>query len=362
MHSPFFTTNPPIHPIIILAFTYFHINIGIFFVSKGAIHLFQLKSVTMKPIYSLFIMLSFAGQLRAQNDTTELFPYGDMNQWMVRVVDESLVIGGNTKYLYEITPGDTLKNNTPYKNSISPWATSTVMAKVSGVVKASVTVFPEKRDSGYCARLETRMERVKVLGLINISVLATGTIFVGEVMEPVRDTKNPQSKLNNNIPFTKRPKALEFDYKVEPGGKQIKATGFSRIVDIPEQNNAEASLLLQYRWEDEKGNLFAKRVGTAYERYDQEVKEWQNGHRIEIHYGDITGKDFYQPYMDLVKGESTQYAANSQGKIVPIQEIGWASPDTTPTHIILRFSSGHGGAYIGAPDAKFWIDNVKLVY
>ena len=184
----------------------------------------------------------------------------------------------------------------------------------------------------------------------------------GEVMEPVRDTKNPQSKLNNNIPFTKRPKALEFDYKVEPGGKQIKATGFSRIVDIPEQNNAEASLLLQYRWEDEKGNLFAKRVGTAYERYDQEVKEWQNGHRIKIHYGDITGKDFYQPYMDLVKGESTQYAANSQGKIVPIQEIGWASPDTTPTHIILRFSSGHGGAYIGAPDAKFWIDNVKLVY
>ena len=173
----------------------------------------------MKPIYSLFIMLSFAGQLRAQNDTTELFPYGDMNQWMVRVVDESLVIGGNTKYLYEITPGDTLKNNTPYKNSISPWATSTVMAKVSGVVKASVTVFPEKRDSGYCARLETRMERVKVLGLINISVLATGTIFVGEVMEPVRDTKNPQSKLNNNIPFTKRPKALEFDYKVEPGNR-----------------------------------------------------------------------------------------------------------------------------------------------
>ena len=69
----------------------------------------------MKPIYSLFIMLSFAGQLRAQNDTTELFPYGDMNQWMVRVVDESLVIGGNTKYLYEITPGDTLKNNSRRK-------------------------------------------------------------------------------------------------------------------------------------------------------------------------------------------------------------------------------------------------------
>ena len=297
-------------------------------------------------------MTAAAANFEAENAVRD--PPEQMNRFAVPICSSS-----GTVFMI---PSDTLKNNTPYKNSISPWATSTVMAKVSGVVKASVTVFPEKRDSGYCARLETRMERVKVLGLINISVLATGTIFVGEVMEPVRDTKNPQSKLNNNIPFTKRPKALEFDYKVEPGGKQIKATGFSRIVDIPEQNNAEASLLLQYRWEDEKGNLFAKRVGTAYERYDQEVKEWQNGHRIEIHYGDITGKDFYQPYMDLVKGESTQYAANSQGKIVPIQEIGWASPDTTPTHIILRFSSGHGGAYIGAPDAKFWIDNVKLVY
>ncbi len=28
-----------------------------------------------------------------------------------------------------------------------------------------------------------------------------------------------------------------------------------------------------YRWEDEKGDLFAKRVGTTYERYDREVKE-----------------------------------------------------------------------------------------
>ncbi len=296
------------------------------------------------------------------NENSEFVPFGNMDKWMVRVVNESFVIGGNTKFLYEIAEGDTLKDNTPYKNTTSPWATSTVMAKVSGIYKASVTIFPEKRDSGYCARLETRMEHVKVLGLINISVLATGTIFMGEVIEPVRDTKNPQSKLNNNIPFSKRPQALEFDYKVYPGGEQIKATGFSRVTKIPEQNNAEACLLLQHRWEDEKGNIFAKRVGTAYERYNQEVKEWQNGHRITIHYGDITGQSFFQPYMGLTEGENTQYCQNSKGVMVPIQEIGWAEPDTTPTHIILRFSSGHGGAYIGTPDAKFWIDNVKLIY
>lgn len=304
----------------------------------------------------------YSMNLKAQTGQTEPVPFGNMDKWLVRVVEESFIIGGNTKYLYEIADGDTLKNNTPYQPSRSPWATSTVMAKVSGIYKASVTIFPEKRDNGYCARLETRMEHVKVLGVINISVLATGTIFLGEVIEPVRDTKNPQSKLNNNIPFTKRPQALEFDYKVFPGGKQIKATGFSRIVDIPEQNNAEACLLLQYRWEDAQGNIFAKRVGTAYERYDKEVKEWQNGHRITINYGDISGKDFYKPYMGLIKGENTQYCLNSKGEMVPIQEVGWADPDTKPTHIVLRFSSGHGGAYIGAPDAKFWIDNVKLVY
>jgi len=318
--------------------------------------------------YKLFILFLSANllccglSLQAQEEVAEPVPYGDMNQWIVRVVNESFVIGGNTRYLYEITPGDTLKDNTPYKNTVSPWATSTVMARVSGVVKSSITVFPEKRDDGYCARLETRMEHVKVLGLINISVLATGTIFLGEIQEPVKDTKNPQGKLNSGIPFTKRPKALKFDYKVMPGGEQIKATGFSRIVNIPEQNNAEACLLLQHRWEDDKGNVYAKRVATAYERYHKDVTEWQNGHRIPIHYGDITQADFFQPYMDLTKGEYIQYCLNSKGKTVPIQEVGWANPGEKVTHLILRFSSGHGGAYIGAPDAKFWIDNVELLY
>lgn len=310
----------------------------------------------------LCLYLPFTGGAQNPVETAEPIPYGDMEQWMVRVVDESFIIGGATKYLYEITPGDTLYNNIPYENSLSPWATSTVMAKVSGIYKASVTVFPEARDEGFCARLETRMERVKVLGLINLSVIATGTIFLGEVCEPIRDTKNPQAKLNNKIPFSKCPQALVFDYKVHPGGEQVKATGFGRITKTKEQNNAEVCLFLQYRWEDEKGNIYAKRVGTAYERYDQEVDEWQNAHRLPIHYGDITGENFFRPYMDLTKGDNTPYCTNSKGKMVPIQEVGWADAETKPTHIILRFSSGHGGAYIGAPDAKFWIDNVKLAY
>lgn len=320
----------------------------------GTKHLFKIV------LSAGLVAQSFLAQ--AQEQSEELLPFGNMDQWLVRVVDESFIIGGKTKYLYEIAPGDTLKNNTPYVNTVSPWATSTVMAKVSGVVKASVTIFPEKRGDGYCARLETRMENVKVLGLINISVLATGTVFLGKVIEPVQDTKNPQSKLSNGIPFTKRPVALAFDYKVTPGGLQIKATGFSRIVKLSDQNQAEACLLLQKRWEDAEGNIYAKRIGTAYEQYGQDITEWQNNHRIPVHYGNITQKPFYKPFMKLVTGEATQYCQNSKGVMVPVQEIGWGEPDEEITHIILRLSSGNGGAYIGAPDSKFWIDNVKLIY
>ncbi len=303
-----------------------------------------------------------AVQAQGKGERVELLPFGDMDRWMVRMVEESFVIGGKTKYLYEVAEGDTLRNNTPYHNTQSPWATSTVMAKVSGVYKSSITVFPEQRGDGFCARLETRMEEVKVLGLVNISVLATGSLFLGEMMEPVRDTKNPQSKLNHRIAFERCPMALEFDYKVQPGGKQIKATGFSRRQQLDVWNKAEVCLLLQRRWEDEEGNMYAERVGTAYERYAEATLEWQNGHRVPVHYGDIRGEEFFKPYMNLIKGEQIPYSQNSRGEMVPVREVGWAAPGTAPTHIILRFSSGDGGAYIGAPDAKFWIDNVKLVY
>lgn len=316
-------------------------------------------------IWKLFLctgILVSVGQVKAQKEIIEPLKYGDMDNWMVREVTESFVIGGETKYLYEITPGDTLRHNVPYKNVISPWATSSVMAKVSGVVKTSITVFPEKRDNGYCARLETRLENCKVLGLFNITVLAGGTIFLGEMVEPIKDTKNPQSKLMTGIPFTKRPKALMYDYKVITGGARIKATGFSKQAEIPGKDMAETCMLLQYRWEDTNGNVFAKRVGTAWERYDKSVYTWQNNHRLQVYYGNITTENFYQPYMALNNGESRYYTHNSKGVIVPVQEIGWASPNEKVTHLVLRISSSNGGAYIGSIGSKFWVDNVKMVY
>ena len=131
------------------------------------------------------------------------FSFGDMDHWVVREIHESGIIGGNTKHLYELGPTDTIIGNTAYTNrGGSPWANSNVMAKVAGVVKTNTSVFPERRDDGWCARLETRMESVKVFGLVDIEVVAAGSVFLGTVHEPIKGTKNPQAMLNSCLLYT----------------------------------------------------------------------------------------------------------------------------------------------------------------
>lgn len=295
-------------------------------------------------------------------------PFGDMEKWLVRRVDESGIIGGKTKYIYDLAEGDTLTGNTPFVPdlSVSPWGNSSVMAVVKGITKASTTVFPEYHGKGLAARMETRIERVKVMGIINISVLATGTMFLGQIVEPVRDTKDPMAKLLMGVEFTDRPKSLIYDYNFQQGqngGQRIRVPGFGRTEEIEGINCGEVCLILQQRWEDAEGNVYAKRVATAWPRYSESTKGWINGNEIPIHYGDISGTDYYKPYMALQDGgKDGYYCRNSKGKVVPIREVGWASPDAVPTHIILRLSSGHGGAYVGCPGAMLHIDNIKLRY
>ncbi|WP_029901894.1 PCMD domain-containing protein [Prevotella sp. 10(H)] len=317
-----------------------------------------LRKTTLFAITGLMPLIT----LFAQNETVELIPFGNMDKWMVRQIKESRMIGGNTKYLYEITSGDTLKD-VAYKNTVSPWANSSVLAKVKTITKGSVTVFPEKRDNGFCARLETRIEKVTVLGMIDINVLASGTIFLGEMLEPIKDTNNPQSKLVTGIPFTKRPKAMQYDYKVTTGGNCVQATGFSKQKKLDKKDMAEVQILLQNRWEDADGNIYAKRVGTGWERFDKSVPNWQNGHRLEIQYGNISSKSTFAPYMGLKNQEETYYyTRNSKGKMVPIREASWGLPTDKVTHLIVQFSSSNGGAYTGSIDSRLWIDNVGLVY
>jgi len=194
--------------------------------------------------------------------------------------------------------------------------------------------------------------------------LASGTIFLGEIVEPIKNTKNPQSKLITGIPFTKKPDFLQFDYKVVTGGPKRRINGLSKTgEDIGENDKAEVHILLQKRWEDKDGNVYAKRIGTGWERYDKSVKTWQNNHRINVHYGDISKQSFYKDYMRLrQKEKEVYYTKNSHGEIVPIQETSWGEPEEEVTHLIVQFSSSNGGAYIGNPKSRLWVDNVGLGY
>lgn len=291
------------------------------------------------------------------------FAYGDMDNWIVREIHESGIIGGNTKWLYELGPSDTIVGNTAFRNmGGSPWATSNVMAKVAGVVKTNTSVFPEKRGDGMCARMETRYESVKVFGLVDIEVIAAGSVFLGTVHEPIKGTKNPQAMLQSGVPFSKKPKALRFDYKVKaaPEKNRVRSTGFSRKSTVAGQDSLAVILLLQKRWEDAEGNVYSKRVGTMVQRYTESTPDWVNDATYPILYGNITSKPEYKPYMRIQVEE--RYTLNSKGKSVPIQEVGWAEPGEAPTHMVLQFTSSHGGAYIGSPGNKFWIDNVELIY
>lgn len=320
----------------------------------------------MNKILSTFMTAAGFGWtlLSASGQKTVGIAFGHFDQWVVREIKESGAIGGRLRQLYEIGPNDTIRGEEPYRRSSrSPWGTSNVLAKVSGITKCSVTVFPEPRGNGQCARLETRLETVKVLGIINISVLASGSIFLGEMIEPVKDTKNPQSKLDQGVPFTGRPAALVMDYKYRTDGSpnRIKASvGSNKIVEGPDY--ADVILLLQKRWEDEEGNVYARRIGTANERIGTDTPEWVNGHTVEILYGDMTKRPDFRPEMGLVSGESAYWCRNSKGRMVPIQEIGWAGDGEQPTHLILQISSSYGGAYTGTVGNCLWVDNVKLRY
>lgn len=312
------------------------------------------------------VLLFHSGVVSAQSITAEeINEQGRFENWIVREIHESGIIGGNTKYVYNFNTGDTIRGNIPYESPEgNVFIPTNVMANVIGIIKTSNQVFPEKRGDGYCARLEVLEEQVKVIGMINIKVVAQGSVISGELYEPIRDTKSPYSKLDYGIPFTERPYGIKYDYKADVGHERIKSTALSARKALGEPDFADIVVFLQKRWEDEDGNIYAKRVGTAYKRIKEDVQEWINGEVLPIHYGDISNTPYYEPYMGLRgKGaEIENYAKNSKGKSVTINEVGWADADETPTHLILWFSSSDGKAFYGGVGNKLWIDNVEIVY
>lgn len=319
------------------------------------------KIEIMKKCNILFAALIFAG-IVCQAQRLEKIKFGDFNSWVTRNIHESSIIGGNTRKVYEVGPARVIDGNKAYNNEGgSPWGTSNVYAKVSGIVKASCAVEPCIRSgSDLCAKLSTKIERVKVLGMVNMDVMVAGSMFLGQMIEPVTSTKNPYGKMDMGIAYTKRPKNLVLDYRVDmpESDTRTKATGFGSIKTLPGRDEAVVFVFLQRRWEDADGNLHAKRVGTGGHKFTHASK-WVNGYKIPVVYGDCS-KRVDMNWLGLRGASNAYYARNSKGKLKPVIEEGWDAPNATPTHVIVMISSGSGEPFVGTEGLNFYVDNVAF--
>ena len=181
-------------------------------------------------------MICLALGLRAQ--TFEYLPYGNMDSWAVRNIKEAGLLGGKTKSLYMVARRESIDGE-HYKRGNSPWSTSNAYAHALGVTKVSVSVVPERRGSGYCCRMETRLDTITAAG-VKLYALVTGSLYTGILADPVtmKHSGDPNSAINSGMPFTKRPKAFVFDYKAHIENGQIIKANASRHVNKLEGRDA----------------------------------------------------------------------------------------------------------------------------
>ena len=322
----------------------------------------QVRHFVLLFITSIFLTINVNAQ---QSVVDAINRVGTFDSWSMRQVKESAIIGGATKILYEFygNQESVFTGKTPFSAPDGYlWRTNNVLAIVAGVVKTNTTVFPEKRGGGYCARIETHVEEVKALGIINMDVTCQGALVVGVLPEPVTTTTDPMAKVFYGIPFTGSPKAISMDIKADVGYETIRGTGFTKLKPMGYPDFAEITVMLQKRWEDENGVVHALRVGTAIWRITEDIPEWLNGYELKINYGDITGEPYYQEYMGLKNDpESAFHALNSRGQNVIIKEDGWAKPGSEPTHIVINIISSCGKAFYGGVGNTLWVDNVRVI-
>ena len=291
----------------------------------------------------------------------EKVPFGDFEHWAERHIKESAILGGEIKTLWVVGPDEVVEGNRAYDYSKTVWASSNAYAKVGGVTKTSLSVWPEDGPSGRCAHLKTVFASCRVAGVVNIEVLATGSLYWGKMLEPVTGVKDPYSFMDWGIPFTGRPSALVLDYKaVLPNtGMLTKGTTFSHK-QFPGKDPAQLLLVLQHRWEDADGRIHALRVGTAVRRIGKSTDGWILHSRVPVEYGDISSSPGFKPWMGLMG--NLLYAVNSRGKRVPILEEGWAPEGTPVTHAVLNISAGCAGTFTGELGNELWVDNICLEY
>ena len=306
--------------------------------------------------FLLPIILCLALGVRAQN--YEFLPYGNMDSWAVRNIKEAGLLGGKTKQMYMIARRESVDGD-HYKRGDSPWSTSNAYAHALGANKVSVSVTPERRGSGYCCRMETRLDTVSAAG-VKLYALATGSVYTGILADPVtlKHSGDPNSAINSGMPFTKRPKAFVFDYKAHiETGQIVRANASRHIHKVEGRDAGMVIVILQHRWEED-GHIYAYRVGTAGEYISRSTNGWVDNHRLAIEYKEPASSAKH-PCAKLFRDRYK--ARNSKGKMVHIEELGWRG-DLAPTHLIVQISSSCQQPFSGCPGNVVWCDNLRLEY
>ena len=287
--------------------------------------------------------------------------YGDMNQWVVRYITESKILGGKTKTLYTLGATDTIRENGAYiATPNNPWGCSDTYAKCFGIETAmSGSVVPEPRGHGYCCRLRNVLTE---LNIGDMHAMVSGTIYTGHALEPLGlQAKNrPYTAIDFGTPCTGHPIALMLDYKAQISATDsITSTENNKPEKIAGHDCAVIYIYLQHRWEDkETGRVYARRVGTIYERICETIPEWRNNLHLPIRWGDISDDPDFQEYEGL--NQVDMMTRNSRGKMVRIEELGWRKDE--PTHIIMYISSSNAGVFRACEGNTLWVDNLRWVY
>lgn len=321
------------------------------------------RSCRYKTDFIAAAVLMAAAQPISQAQQFHKVPMGDFEQWTVRNITESAILGGETRTIYNVAPNDTIIGGKAFSYRNTDWASSNAYAVVAGITKTSCNVTPAQGPTGRCARLETCYASCKVAGIINVNVLVQGTLIWGRMNEPITGISDPYSSMDWGKKFTGRPSAIVLDYRSEMknSGTLTKGTTF-KVQTFAGYDAAEVTLLLQHRWEDAQGNIHARRVGTAVHHITKTSSGWVRKQRIPVIYGDATADPSYKPYMDLLCNTRALNANNSKGRSKVIQEDEWGTADEEVTHAILIISSGSCGAFIGEIGNVLEVDNIMLEY
>lgn len=335
---------------------------------KSSFNLMRNLTKYMATVAVVFCLLSLRTDNFSHNKSTSFvnnmgqLNYSSLDFWYARKVKESSLLSGKTIDLFGVGKVDPKSDffDITLKDEKSPWGTTNIYSKMMLDI-GNTRVFPEKRGDGYCCRLETGIRKDNIVGL-KVEVLIAGTLFVGEIIEPVKGLKDPLKNVNQGVPFNKKPKAVKFDYKYKVGKNRVNAIYNVKPVDGTDK--AEFAMILQKRWEDKDGNVFATRIGGARHFFTGRVSDWINGAMFPVTYGDVTHLPEYEPKtMGLIPDVSEVYVKNSHNKMVSMVETGWGNPDDIPTHLILYFTSSYEGVkYTGSTETIFWVDNIEFVY